>query len=55
MSGDVRPVRAGEELNWARVAAFLRERLPACGIPGLDLSGDPLVEQFHGGHSNQTY
>lgn len=55
MSGDVRPVRAGEELNWVRVAGFLRERLPACGIPGLDLSGDPLVEQFHGGHSNLTY
>ncbi|MDP2317794.1 MAG: phosphotransferase family protein [Acidobacteriota bacterium] len=55
MSGDVRPVRAGEELNWVRVAAFLRERLPACGIPGLDLSSEPLVEQFHGGHSNLTY
>lgn len=55
MSGDVRPVRAGEELNWVRVAAFLREHLPACGIPGLDLSRDSLVEQFHGGHSNLTY
>ncbi len=55
MSGDVRPVRAGEELNWARVATFLRDRLPACDIPGLDLSRDPLVDQFHGGHSNLTY
>ena len=55
MSGDVRPVRAGEELNWARVAAFLRERLPARGVPDLDLSGEPIVEQFHGGHSNLTY
>ena len=55
MSGDVRPVRAGEQLNWARVAAYLREHLPALGIPGLDVSLEPRVEQFHGGHSNLTY
>lgn len=55
MSGDARPVRAGEQLNWPRVAAHLRQHLPALRIPGLDLSRDPIVEQFHGGHSNLTY
>ena len=51
----MRPVRAGEELNWARVAAHLRDHLPAARIPGLDLAIEPRVEQFHGGHSNLTY
>lgn len=55
MTGDVRPVRAGEELNWPRVAAYLREHLSAHEIPGLDLAAHPAVEQFHGGHSNLTY
>lgn len=48
-------VRAGEELDWARLIAWLRERLPACGIPGLDLANEPEVTQFPGGHSNLTY
>ena len=52
---DARPVRAGEELNWGRVAAHLHDQLSASRIPGLDLSRDPSVEQFHGGHSNLTY
>lgn len=55
MSEDVRPVRAGEELNWARVAAYLRDQLAPHRSPGLDLSREPVVEQFHGGHSNLTY
>ena len=55
MSGDARPVRAGEELNWARVASYLRDCLPANSVPGLDLSREPVIEQFHGGHSNLTY
>jgi aminoglycoside phosphotransferase (APT) family kinase protein len=52
---DARPVRAGEALNWVRVAAHLRNHLSASVIPGLDLSREPIVEQFHGGHSNLTY
>jgi len=35
--------------------AWLRERLPACTVPGLDLSREPEVAQFPGGHSNLTY
>jgi aminoglycoside phosphotransferase (APT) family kinase protein len=42
VSTDARPVRPGEQLDWARVATFL-------GRPSL------AVEQFPGGHSNLTY
>jgi aminoglycoside phosphotransferase (APT) family kinase protein len=42
-----RPVRAGEELDLPRLAAFLR----AQGLPDEDLS----QEQFPRGHSNLTY
>jgi aminoglycoside phosphotransferase (APT) family kinase protein len=42
VSTDARPVRSGEELDWARVASFL-------GRPSV------TVEQFPGGHSNLTY
>src|SRR5947199_9271102 len=52
---DTRDVRPGEELDWPRMIQWLRERLSACGIPGLDLSRDPEVAQFPGGHSNLTY
>ena len=52
---DTRPVRETEQLDWARMEAWLRERLPACGIPGLDLSQPMEVAQFPGGHSNLTY
>ena len=55
MESDVRRVRAGEDLEWTRLVAWLRERLPACGIPGLDVSREPEVAQFPGGHSNLTY
>lgn len=55
MSGDVRPVRAGEQLNWVRVVSYLRDHLSSRHIPGLDLEADPQIEQFHGGHSNLTY
>jgi aminoglycoside phosphotransferase (APT) family kinase protein len=54
METDAREVRPGEELDWARLAAWLRERLPACQIPGLDVSHEPRVAQFPGGHSNLT-
>ena len=55
MESDVRRVRSGEDLDWPRLAAWLRERLPACGIPGLDVGGEPAIGQFPGGHSNLTY
>jgi aminoglycoside phosphotransferase (APT) family kinase protein len=52
---ETRPVRATEQLDWPGVEAWLRERLPACGIPSLDPSCRMRVEQFGGGHSNLTY
>ena len=48
-------MRATEQLEWDRVARFLRDHLSARAIPGLDLSHEMQVEQFHGGHSNLTY
>ena len=55
MERDARDVRPGEQLDWTRLGAWLRERLPACGVPGLDVSREPEVAQFPGGHSNLTY
>ena len=55
MEQDARDVRPGEQLDWARLGAWLRDRLPACGVPGLDVSREPEVAQFPGGHSNLTY
>jgi aminoglycoside phosphotransferase (APT) family kinase protein len=55
VSGDTRPVRATEQLDWPRLEAWLREQLPACHIDGLDLTTPLVVEQFPGGHSNLTY
>jgi aminoglycoside phosphotransferase (APT) family kinase protein len=52
---DTRPVRTTEQLDWARLEAWLRARLPACGIDGLDVSRPMEVTQFPGGHSNLTY
>jgi aminoglycoside phosphotransferase (APT) family kinase protein len=55
MSLDTQDIRAGEDLDWPRVVAWLHERLPACNIPGLDMSREPDIAQFPGGHSNLTY
>jgi len=55
METDARDVRPDEQLDWARLGRWLRERLPACHIPGLDVARDPSVAQFPGGHSNLTY
>jgi aminoglycoside phosphotransferase (APT) family kinase protein len=55
MHKDATTVRAGEQLDWARLVAWLRERLPACGIPAADLAQEPGIAQFPGGHSNLTY
>ncbi len=55
MDQDVSAVRSGEQLDWARLVAWLRRRLSAFGIPGLDVTRDPEIAQFPGGHSNLTY
>jgi aminoglycoside phosphotransferase (APT) family kinase protein len=55
MESDARDVRAGEQLDWARLGGWLRERLPACHVPGLDVTVEPEIAQFPGGHSNLTY
>src|SRR4029453_18747235 len=53
--GDTRPVRAGEELDWTRLEAWLRDRLPAPALPEHDRRESMQVAQFPGGHSNLTY
>ena len=52
---DTRPVRAGEELEWPRLEAWLREHLSASGLPAPDDRERMQVAQFPGGHSNLTY
>ncbi len=47
----VTAVRAGEDLDWVKVKAYLRERLPA----DIDLTGSFEVLQFPGGSANLTY
>jgi len=49
MDNDARTVRPGEQLNWERLVAWLREHLPDCGVPGLDVTREPDVAQFPGG------
>lgn len=55
MTSDTRPVRATEQLDWPGLERWLRERLPAYDIEGLDATLPMEVEQFPGGHSNLTY
>ena len=52
---DVRSIRPGEQLDWARLVEWLREHLTAHQIPRLDLTATFEVAQFPGGHSNLTY
>ena len=47
MSSDTATVRAGEELNQAALAEYLRDKI--------DDAADLTIEQFPGGHSNLTY
>jgi aminoglycoside phosphotransferase (APT) family kinase protein len=54
-SADTRPVRGTEQLDWARLAGYLRAHLPSQTIAGLDLLQAMEVEQFTNGHSNLTY
>ncbi len=46
---DTRPVRTSENLDWQRLAEYLRRELPNLG------AAEMQVEQFPGGHSNLTY
>jgi len=55
VENDARAVRAGEQLEWTRLVAWLRERLAGAAIPGIELARDPDIAQFPGGHSNLTY
>jgi aminoglycoside phosphotransferase (APT) family kinase protein len=52
---DTAPVRAGEELDWNSLEAYLRERLPSELDGDLDRDARIEVTQFPGGHSNLTY
>ena len=52
---DTRPVRSSEQLDWEKLADFLRRQLDSKEIPGLDLVAPMTVQQFPGGHSNLTY
>src|SRR5260370_8997917 len=49
------PVRPAEQLDWARLADYLRLTLPALDLPAVDCTGPLEVAQFPGAHSNLTY
>src|SRR5262245_46393424 len=55
LASDTAPVRAGEELDWETLEAYLRERLPEKLDGDLDRDARIEVTQFPGGHSNLTY
>src|SRR5262247_4174421 len=55
LASDTAPVRAGEELDWESLEAYLRERLPSTLDGDLDRDARIEVTQFPGGHSNLTY
>ena len=52
---DIGPVRAGEELDWIGLEAWLRDHRPGSDLPHLDVREPMQVAQFPGGHSNLTY
>jgi len=54
-SSDTKPVRASEQLDWERLARYVREKLSAVLGEGFDQDAPLTVEQFPGGHSNLTY
>ncbi|HUP62357.1 MAG TPA: phosphotransferase family protein [Thermoanaerobaculia bacterium] len=65
MSEDTRPVRASEQLDWEKLAEYLRRELSGGqailpvlsenGQAGLPVPHEMTVTQFPGGHSNLTY
>ena len=52
---DISPVRAGEELDWTRLEAWLRDQRLSSDLPQFDDREPMQVAQFPGGHSNLTY
>ena len=54
-SSDTKPVRASEQLDWERLAGYVREKLADVLGEGFDAGAPFAVEQFAGGHSNLTY
>lgn len=52
---DTRPVRPSEQLDWERLAEYLRRELKIRGGVAADIDGPMTVSQFPGGHSNLTY
>ncbi|MEO8036525.1 MAG: phosphotransferase family protein, partial [Acidobacteriota bacterium] len=54
-AADTRPVRTSENLDWQRLAEYLRRELATAALPGFDPNAEMQVEQFPGGHSNLTY
>src|SRR2546423_6209420 len=54
-SSDTKPVRASEQLDWAALANYVREKLVDVLGERFDAAAPVTVEQFPGGHSNLTY
>jgi aminoglycoside phosphotransferase (APT) family kinase protein len=52
---DARAVGTSDQLDVARLAAYLRDQLPARGLAGFDPARKLEVERFPGGGSNLTY
>lgn len=56
MEADTSKIRAGEELDWNALSAYLNRNLPSLMPEGhYDTEAPIQVEQFPGGHSNLTY
>src|SRR4030095_16698083 len=55
MSGDTSAVRASEQLDWAALETYAREKLADELGDRFDRTASMSVEQFPGGHSNLTY
>jgi aminoglycoside phosphotransferase (APT) family kinase protein len=54
-SSDTKPVRASEQLDFAVLANYVREKLVAALGEQFEAAAPVMVEQFPGGHSNLTY
>lgn len=55
MQTETHSVRPTEHIDEKALAVYLRLNMPDAVVPGLDLSRDPTLTQFAGGHSNLTY
>jgi len=54
-TSDTKPVRDSEQLEWAALATYAREKLAERLGETFDSRSQMTVEQFPGGHSNLTY